>query len=200
MHPDSCEYTAFRCEKGLFEWVVMPMGLTGSPKTFSRVMKKIFKAEIDAGYVALYLDDILTHSATFAEHVQHNLMVLKRLQDRYMKIKLKKCEFFKNKITFLGHEIECGTVKPNSAKVKALKDLPIPTTLKQLQSFLGLANVFKKYIKDYAKHAAPLIKYSQIPASEMYKPKKKNSQEKVRVKNTKYKIQNTMKLSTLTII
>ncbi len=68
MHPDSYKYTEFGCELGLFEYVVMPMGLTNSPATFQRWMSTIFKPEIERGIVSVYLDDMLTHSDAVKDH------------------------------------------------------------------------------------------------------------------------------------
>ncbi|GFS31374.1 transposon Ty3-I Gag-Pol polyprotein [Trichonephila inaurata madagascariensis] len=73
-----------------------------------------------------------------------------------LEIKFKKCQFLKKTIEFLGHVVENGTIKPSTAKTQAVRKFPEPTTIKQVQSFLGLTGYFRKYIKDYSTIAKPL--------------------------------------------
>ena len=86
----------------------------------------------------------------------HLRMVLQRIRDHKMKIKKKKCEFFKSEIQYLGHTISEGVLKPQTSKTEALFRYPKPTTQKQLLSFLGLASYYRKFIRDFATTASPL--------------------------------------------
>ena len=90
LDPNSAKFTAFACEWGLFEYKVMPMGLSNSPATFMRLMNKVFADLIDKGIVIVYMDDILIHSETFAQHLKHVRMVVDLLNQYKLKIKLSK--------------------------------------------------------------------------------------------------------------
>ena len=95
-------------------------------------MSTVLEKEIEAGFVEVYMDDILIHSLKTAEHLLHAQIVSNRLHEVLLKVKIPKCDFAKRKITFLGHEIEDRILRPSKKKVDAL----LPTTLKQLQSLL----------------------------------------------------------------
>ena len=101
----SRKYTAFECEWGLFEYQVMPMGLSNSPATFQRLMNIVLHEEIVAGFVVVYIDDILIHSKTIHEHPDHVRRVINRLREHMLKVKLKKCEIAQLKVKFLGQEV-----------------------------------------------------------------------------------------------
>ena len=150
--------TAFTCEWGLFEFLVMPMGLTNAPATFQRSMNKVLKKFIEAGFVVVYLDDILIHSADLIEHLKHVELVINELKLNQLSVKIKKCEIAKQEVTFLGHVITNGTIRPDMAKCEALYRYKRPSTLTQLQSFLGLSGYYRKFIMNFARIASPLYK------------------------------------------
>ena len=161
MDPDSRQYTAFSCEWGLFEYVVMPMGLTNAPATFQRLMNLVLHDEIRLGYVVVYMDDILIHSSTAVEHILHVITVIEKLRRAGLKIKLSKCEVAKTSVTFLGHVISKGSISPSQVNVQSLYEYARPTTLKQLQSFLGLSGYYRRFIPAYAAIAHPLLQLLQ---------------------------------------
>ena len=82
--------------------------------------------------------------------------VFEKLSQAGLTVKPTKCKFYQNKLVFLGHEISSDGIRPNDLKVRAVKTFPTPTTKKELKSFLGLANFFRKFMKDYSTIAAPL--------------------------------------------
>ena len=154
----SRKYTAFTCEWGLFEYLVMPMGLTNAPATFQRSMNNVLSSFIEAGFVVVYLDDILIHSFDLIEHLKHVELVIDALKKNKLSIKFKKCEVAKPEVHFLGHVISNGTLKPDMSKCETLFKYERPRTLTQLQSFLGLAGYYRKFIHDFARIASPLYK------------------------------------------
>ena len=156
MDPASTQYTAFSCEWGLYEYIVMPMGLTNAPATFQRLMNKILHDEIKAGIVVVYMDDLLIHSKTMREHLEHVRRIIEKLRHHGIKIKLSKCEVAKTTVIFLGHEVSYGQIRPSVEKTKVLFEYPRPLTVCQLQSFLGLAGYYRKFIAGFAKIATPL--------------------------------------------
>lgn len=156
MDPDSQKYTAFGCEFGLFEYTVMPMGLTNATATFQRLMNTVLEDLI--GVICLvYLDDIIVYTdKSLKHHIESVLKVFERLKQHNLKVKLKKCEFVKRIIIFLGHTISNGQIMPNNDKIETLLRYPRPVSVTQVQSFLGLATYYRKFIKGFSMIAAPL--------------------------------------------
>ena len=113
MDPASTQFTEFACEWGLFEYVVMPMGLTNAPATFQRLMNLVLHDEIRLGIVVVYMDDLLIHSKTVREHLEHVRRVIDKLKQHGIKIKLSKCEVAKTTVIFLGHEVTHGEIRSN---------------------------------------------------------------------------------------
>jgi hypothetical protein len=149
------EKTAFICSQGLFKYNVMPFGLTNAPATFQRMMDKTLKEYIGE-FVTVYLDDIMIYSKSFEEHIEHIEKVLMKLKEINAVIKLKKCEFGKRNIEFLGHIVGKDGLQPEMKKVKKIKNMKRPENVTEVRSFLGLCSYYRKFIKDFSKIAKPL--------------------------------------------
>jgi hypothetical protein len=147
--------TAFRTRYGHYEFQVMPFGLTNAPATFQTLMNDIFRDLLDK-CVIVYIDDILIYSKTPEEHEANVREVLNRLREHKLYAKASKCSFNVTEVEYLGHIINHEGVKPNPRLVKAITSFPRPRTVKELQSFLGLANYYRKFVKDFSKLAIPL--------------------------------------------
>ena len=147
--------TAFRTPFGHHEWLVMPFGLQGAPSTFQRMMNHYLRDYL-GDFVLCYLDDVLIYSNTREEHLTHIRKVLEVLRTRKLYAKGTKCEFFRKEVQFLGFQVRGGTVDKDPAKVAAVQDWPVPTTVREVRSFLGLAGFYRKFVKDFAKIAKPL--------------------------------------------
>ena len=156
MSPESKKYTAFACDKGLFEWNVMPMGLKNSGATFQRRMDQIFGDLIGNGLL-VYMDDLFVYSETLERHIEIIAEMTKRLRAHVIYLKSSKCEILRRKIEFLGHVIADGTIMPNKTNTKALRECKRPTNTKEVMSFLGMGNYYSTMIKDFRHIAAPLI-------------------------------------------
>ncbi|KAJ9531760.1 hypothetical protein QJQ45_021907 [Haematococcus lacustris] len=154
--PEDVPKTAFVTPGGQFQYKVLCFGLTNAPATFQRVMNRIFEKQLLAGTVLEYLDDILVMSRSPAEHVQHLREVLQVMKDNNLYAKLSKCEFNKPELKFLGHIVGRHGIAVDPAKVQVIQDWAMPTCLKELQAFLGLANFFRRFIAGYSTIAAPL--------------------------------------------
>jgi hypothetical protein len=153
--------TAFRTKYGLYEWCVMPMGLTNAPATFQAVVNEVLNEYLDV-FVLVYLDDILVYTnGTKEEHIEHVRKVLKKLQEHKLLLKPEKCEFHVTETDYLGYTISRNGVGMNPAKVQAVLDWPVPTKVKEVQSFLGLANYYRKFIQNYSGIAAPLTEVTK---------------------------------------
>jgi len=137
--------TAFRTKYGHFEYMVMPFGLTNAPASFQRFIFTVLEEYLDI-FVIAYLDDILVFSKTEAEHIEHNKKVLQKLREAKVTLKLKKCEFHVQETSFLGYTISPDGLGMENDKVKAILDWPTPTCVKDVQSYLGLANYYRKLV------------------------------------------------------
>jgi hypothetical protein len=147
---------AFTTNRGLFEPQVMLFGLTNSPATFQALMNMIFVDLVAAGKVAVYLNDILIYSATQREHHEVTHKVLRRLRTHDLYLRPEKCEFERDQVEYLGLIIRQGEVAMDPVKVRAIADWPSPRTLWELHGFLGFANFYRRFIKDFARLARPL--------------------------------------------
>ena len=153
--------TAFNTPLGHFEYLVMPFGLTNAPAVFQSLMNDLFRDMLNR-YVFIYLDDILIFSRSLEEHQQHVRMVLQRLLENRLFVKPEKCEFHSKSVSFLGYIVEAGQLRPDPVKIKAVVEWPTPTTRKELQRFLGFANFYRRFIRNYSRVAAPLTKLTSI--------------------------------------
>ena len=147
--------TAFTTRYGLYEFTVMPFGLSNAPATFMRLMNEVLVDFLDE-FVVVYLDDILIFSKDETQHAVHLESVLQRLQDRKLYAKISKCEFFKTEIEFLGHIVSARGLEMTQEKVQAILDWPVPTNVSEVRSFVGLCGWYRSFIRLYADLAAPL--------------------------------------------
>ncbi|SJL06853.1 uncharacterized protein ARMOST_10195 [Armillaria ostoyae] len=142
---------AFRMNRGLFEPTVMFFGLTNSPATFQWMMNDIFKDLISKGKVTIYLDDILIFTKDLDEHRRIVRRVLQKLRENKLFLKAEKCEFEVLETEYLGVIISEGQVRMDPVKLAGIAEWPTPTKKKELQSFLGFTNFYRKFIKNYSK-------------------------------------------------
>ena len=159
MHPDSQQKTAFTTNHGLFEFRVMPFGLRNAPAVFQRLMQQILTGlnPLDGpDFVSVYLDDILVFSTSLEDHLNHLGQVLNRLSEVGLKLKPSKCHFVTQQVEYLGHLITPQGIKPNPERERAVKDFPVPTSLKGVRAFIGLASYYRRFIKGFAQIAQPL--------------------------------------------
>ncbi len=140
--------TAFNTPRGHFEYLVMPFGLSNSPAVFQALVNDVLRDMVDQ-FIYVYLDDILIFSSSLQEHVQHVRRVLQRLLENGLFVKVEKCAFHAQSVPFLGF-----IVSPD--KVKAVVSWPTPDSRKALQRFLGFANFYRRFIRNFSQLAAPL--------------------------------------------
>lgn len=149
--------TAFRTRYGHFECLVMPFGLTNAPAAFQHLMNSVFRDLLDTK-VLVYIDDILIFTETIDEHVTVVQEVLNRLIKNNLYCNPKKCEFHKTTISYLGFIITPDGISMEPAKVESIVSWPEPTSIKELQSFLGVANFYRRFIQGYSRIISPLTR------------------------------------------
>lgn len=147
---------AFRTNRGLFEPTVMFFRLKNSPATFQRMMNEIFRELIFTERIVVYMDDILVFAKTLQELRKTNEEVFRILRKHKLYLNREKCIFEATKIEFLGLVISPQTIEMDPVKVEGVTTWPTPTKKKEVQSFLGFVNFYRRFIKDFATIAKPL--------------------------------------------
>ena len=159
---DSRQYTAFSTIKNHYQFKRLAFGLKNSGIAFQRTMQKIL-SPVCSSNVIIYIDDILIMSKTFEEHLKLVSKVLHTLAKYHIKIKVKKCEFFKDKVNFLGHLLSRNGIEKSPEYVAKVKDFPRPNTITELRQFLGLVNFQRKFVPRCAEICKPLYEITGQP-------------------------------------
>lgn len=155
---EDVEKTGFSTKNGHWEFLVMPFGLTNAPATFQNFMNDIFRPFLD-DFVNVYLDDILIFSKTRKEHIKHIKRVLDVLKANKLVANLKKCEFMKTELEFLGFKVNSKGIHVTDEKVSAITKFPKPTAVVEAQRFLGMMNYYRKFIQNFSSIASPIHDY-----------------------------------------
>ena len=152
--------TAFRTRYGSFEWLVMPFGLTNAPAAFQRFMNDIFSDLLDVN-VIVYLDDILIFSDDPVDHIKHVREVFRRLRLNELYARPDKCFFSKDTVEYLGFILTKDGLTMDPRKVQVIMDWPEPRKVKDVQSFLGFANFYRRFISGYSEIVVPLTRLTR---------------------------------------
>jgi len=160
----SSSKAAFVTPNGSYKPNVMPFGLKNAPAAFQRAIHHVLRKHIGKICV-VYIDDILIFSRSFEEHLLHVSMVLEALREANLQIKADKCTWFVREVDYLGHHLSASGVTPTGEKTQAIANARPPKNLKELRSFLGLANYYRRFILDFAKIAKPLNFLLQLDVS-----------------------------------
>lgn len=155
MHIEDEHKTAFQTHHGHFEFRVIPFGLTSAPATFQSVMNNILSSLLRK-CVLVFVDDILIYSRTLEEHLVHLQTVFQILHKHQLKVKKSKCSFAQQKLAYLGHIISPNGVSTDSDKIAVVQSWPVPSSVKELRSFLGLAGYYRKFVLNYGILSKPL--------------------------------------------
>ena len=156
MSEESRQYTAFTFGSlGIYEFLRMPYGLCNAPATFQRLMQNCL-GELNLQYALIYLDDVIWYSKTPEEHLKRLQAVLDRFAMSGLKLKPLKCHFFKESLTYLGHEISAAGMQPGQEGIQNIAVMGYPTTVTGIRKFLGATGYFRRFIKHYARIVEPL--------------------------------------------
>ena len=140
---------------GFYELNRMPFGLCNAPATFPRLMERCM-GEVNLRDCLIYRDDIIIFSSTVEQHLERLEAVFKRLAQHNLKLKASKCEFLRSRVTYLGHVVSEDGIETDPEKTEAVKNWPVPTSVKDVRAYLGFTGYYRKFIKNYARIARPL--------------------------------------------
>ena len=160
MAEGSREATTFKTHFGTYQYEVMPFGLTGGPSSWQRYMNEILFRYLNR-FCVVYLDDILIYSDTLEEHHKHVRAVLQELQAAGLQVDIDKTEFHVSETRFLGVIVGINGLRMDPQKIDAIVQWPVPKTLKQVQSFIGFCNFYRRFIAEFAKIVGPLTALSK---------------------------------------
>ena len=146
--------TAFTAHCGTYRYTRMPFGLKNAPATFQRALDLIL-----AGYrwqsCIVYIDDVIVFSQSFEEHLEHVRDIFKALSAAGVTLKPSKCHLFAQTVDYLGHKVSPGRLEVAIKNTEPLKKCLYPSTQSHLRSFLGLCNVYRRFVPNFARTAAP---------------------------------------------
>ena len=180
MDDKSQDYTAFSTPFGSFEWFRMPMGLSNSPPTFQSLMETVISTLIWKTVVP-YLDDCIIFATTPEEHLRRIREVIVRFRAANLKINPLKCEFFRTKVQFLGHDISKDGLLVDPEKIAAVRQFPVLTIKTHVKFFLGLCSNYRRYVKHFTDIARPLHKASETSTPFKWTPEAQDAFDMLKV-------------------
>ncbi|XP_046141954.1 uncharacterized protein LOC123987841 [Osmia bicornis bicornis] len=155
MHPDDKHKTAFSTPFGHFQFKRMPFGLKNAAGSFQRLMNNVLDG-LQGVEAFVYIDDIVIYASSIEEHETKFNRLMARLREANLYLQPEKCELLKKEVAYLGHIITEDGVKPDPKKIEAVKEFPVPKTVKNIRQFLGLCGYYRRFIKNFSKIAKPL--------------------------------------------
>ena len=156
MSEESCQYTAFMVgSMGMYEFLRMPYRLCNAPATFQHLMQNCLR-ELNLQFALIYLDDVIVYSRTQEDHLTHLQVVLDQFTHHGLKLKPLKYHFFKENITYLGHEISAKGMLPGQEGIEKIANMGPPTTVTGIRKFIGTISYFRHFIKNFSHITRPL--------------------------------------------
>ena len=156
--------TAFITKYSLYEYSVMPYALCNGPSTFQHCIELIFRG-IQWDNLLVYLDDIIVIATDFDKHIQRLDEVFKRISMAGLMMTSSKSELFKSEVLFLSHVVSQDGIRPNPKTIEAVMSWREPTSVKEIQRFIGLCSYYRQYIHSFSHIAAPMLKLTKKNAN-----------------------------------
>ncbi|RXW13329.1 hypothetical protein EST38_g12526 [Candolleomyces aberdarensis] len=171
--------TAFRTPLGLYEYLVMPFGLSNAPSVFQAFIQDTLRDFLGV-FCVVYLDDILIFSRTQEEHDEQVKLILNRLKNARLYANPQKCEFDKSEVEYLGYIIGADGIKMNPKKLATISEWPTPHSSHDVQVFLGFCNFYRRFVDHYADIALPLHALTHKNTSFLWSDTERNAFEKLK--------------------
>ena len=153
MDETSKQYTTFTIGNlGFFKCDCMPFRLCNAPVTFQQLMENCL-GELNLIYCVTYLDDIVVFLHTAEEHLHHLCVIFYQFREHSLKLKPLKCNFFKEEITYLAHQVSMEGVQPSNLNLKAIAECGLPQTYTEVCAFLGLVGHYRRFIKGFCMYS-----------------------------------------------
>lgn len=162
---DSVKYTSFVVPGGQYEYLKMPFGLKNAPSVFQRFVSEILQSLIVSRKIVVYMDDILLATETVDEHFGLMAQLLSIIAEHGLELQLRKCQFVFTRIEYLGYAIDSNGIRPGERHLDAIHKYPTPGNVREVQSFLGLASYFRRFIHSFAIIASPLTNLTKKECS-----------------------------------
>ncbi|GBN72465.1 Retrovirus-related Pol polyprotein from transposon 17.6 [Araneus ventricosus] len=182
MEEDRQKFISFVTHDGPYEFNKVPFGLCNSPSVFQMFIHHVFRNLLKEGIVIIYMDDIVISSIDELDGLKRLSRVLQTASEYGLELNLKKCNFLKSEIEFLGYIIENSKTSPSLDKTVAVQNFPEPKIGKQVQSLLGLTGYFRKFIQNYALVAKPLSGLLHDNTEFYFGPEQKSAYQTVKQK------------------
>ncbi len=154
------EKSAFVVRSGLFQFRKMPFGLCNASSTFERLMENVLSS-LQYEICLIYLDDVIVFGKDLDSTLLNLAQVFERFRVAGLKLKPKKCNFFRPSVLYLGHIVSEEGVSCDPGKIQAVKNWPVPTTVTEVRSFMGLASYYRSFCPDFATIAKPLHRLTE---------------------------------------
>lgn len=149
---------AIKTDQDLYEWLVMPFGMSNAPSTFMRLMTEVLKPLLK-DCVVVYFDYILIFRKTRKAHLKDVIKVMKILAEHQLKLNVQKCEFLVYEVNFLGYVVGSQGMKVDTKKMDTFTDWMTPSNLTEVKSFLGLPSFYRRFIRNLSTTASPTTDY-----------------------------------------
>jgi hypothetical protein len=173
MDEDSIPLTAFSTPDGHYEYTRMPFGLKTAPATFQRMMNNVLRPHLESGKCLVFLDDVIIFAPNELEHNKRLQEVFDTLKRNKLRVNREKCKFLQTSVKFLGHILTKDGLQPCPDKISAINKFPLPNTVKEIKSFLGLVSYYRKFIPNLSRIVKPITmctkKGSKIIHDESFK-------------------------------
>ena len=160
MAPQSKDRSAFNSHMGLFEFKVLPYGMCNAPATFQRLIKIVLRVFLWERCLC-YIDDVIVFGETFEKTLENLELVFGRFRSANLKLKPNKCTLFQTEVLFLGHMVSNKGISYDPGKVASVENWPVPTTVTEVKSFLGLAGYYRKFIPNFSEIASSLTELTK---------------------------------------
>ena len=169
MHPDDVNLTAVNTPWGLYEWVVMPMGIKNAPAIHQRRVTIALRPWIGR-CCHVYMDDIAIWSNTVEEHTENVATILQAMLDNKLYLNSKKSDLFTQEIRFLGHRISARGIEPDDKKTDRVTNWPTPTCAKHVRAFLGLVRYLSPFLPNLANYTSVLDELTTKECNKAFPP------------------------------